>query len=174
VDNRDEFIREIALRIGSSLEIKESLRSAFEYLREHVPLDMLALFILDERLGAIRHIAHAFEDSAVPPNEIIPLPEGMAEKIAARNYSTPFVVDAGEDEIFRTLSPLVGLEGYTDLIVPLRIRGELLGGLALRAREEERYSEEHAELLGRIGTPFAVVFANTSPTRRCSVTRPYC
>ncbi len=36
---RDEFIREITLRICGSLEIKESLRSAFEYLREHVPLE---------------------------------------------------------------------------------------------------------------------------------------
>ena len=61
MDNHDEFIREITLRICSSLEIKESLRSAFEYLREHVPLDMLTLFIMDERLGAIRRIAHAFD-----------------------------------------------------------------------------------------------------------------
>ena len=58
--SRDEFLREITLRICSSLEIKESLRNAFEYLREHFPLDGLALFILDERMGATRHIAHAF------------------------------------------------------------------------------------------------------------------
>jgi hydrogenase-4 transcriptional activator len=43
VDNHDEFIREITLRICSSLEIKESLSSAFEYLREHVPVDVLTL-----------------------------------------------------------------------------------------------------------------------------------
>ena len=132
--NRDEFIREITLRICSSLEIKESLRSAFEYLREHFPLDGLALFILDERLGAIRRIAHAFYNGAVPPDEIIPLPEGMPEKIAARNFSAPFIVDAEEDEIFRIFAPLVKLEGNSDLIVPLRMSGKLLGGLTLRAR----------------------------------------
>ncbi len=161
MDNRDEFIREITLRICSSLEIKESLTSAFEYLREHVALDVLTLFIIDERLGAIRRIAHAFENGAVPPDEIIPLPEGMPEKIAARNFSAPFIVDAGKDEIFRTLAPQTNVEGNTDLIVPLRMKGELLGGLTLRAGGEGRYSEEQAQFLGCIAKPFAIALANT-------------
>lgn len=160
MDNHNEFLREITLRICSSLDIKESLRSTFEYLREHVPLDVLALFIIDERLGAIRHIAHAFENGTMLPDEIIPLPEGMLEKIAARNFSAPFIVDPGEAEIFRTLTPLVKLEGKTDLIVPLRLNGELLGGLTLRAGGEGRYSDEQVELLGYIAKPFAIALAN--------------
>ncbi|WP_305047092.1 sigma 54-interacting transcriptional regulator [Geoalkalibacter sp.] len=159
MEHRDEFLREITLRICSSLDIKESLRSAFDYLREYFPLDSLALFIIDERLGAIRRIAHAFEQGAAAPDEIIPLPEGMIEKIAARNFSAPFVVNA-QDEIFRILAPFVKLEGISDLIVPLRIKDLLLGGLALRARGEGRYSEEQAELLGWIGKPFAIALAN--------------
>lgn len=158
--NADEFLREITLRICSSLEIKESLHSAFEFLREQVPLDVLTLFIIDERLGAVRRIAYAVEYGAVPPDEIIPLPEGMLEKIAARNFSAPFVVDAEKDDIFRTLAPLTKYEGNTDLIVPLRIKGELIGGLTLRARGEGRYSAEQAELLGGIAKPFAIALAN--------------
>ena len=172
--NRDEFLREVTLRIFSSLEIKETLRNAFEYLRGHFPLDGLALFILDERMGATRHIAHAFYKGAVPPGEIIPLPEGMPEKIAARNFSAPFIVDAEGDEIFRYFAPLVGLEGNTDLIVPLRMSGRLLGGLTLRARGEGRYTEEQAEFLGCIARPFAIARPTPSPTRRCSGTRPSC
>jgi hypothetical protein len=38
MEDRDEFLREITLRICSSLVIKESLRSAFDYLRENVPV----------------------------------------------------------------------------------------------------------------------------------------
>lgn len=157
--NRDAFLREITLRICSSLDIKEALRNAFEYLREQIPLDSLALFIIDERLGAIRRIAHAFENGVLPLDEIVPLPEGMAEKIKARNFSAPFVVNT-EDDIFRILAPLVKLEGISDLIVPLRIKDRLLGGLGLRARGEGRYSEEQAELLGWIGKPFAIALAN--------------
>ncbi len=160
MDNHNEFLREITLRICSSLNIEESLRSTFEYLREHVPLDVLALFIIDERLGAIRHIAHAFENGAMLPDEIIPLPEGMLEKIAARNFSAPFIVDPREAGIFRPLMPLVKLEGKTDLIVPLRLNGVLLGGLTLRAGGEGRYSDKQVELLGYIAKPFAIALAN--------------
>ena len=35
--NRDEILREMTLRICCGLEIKETLRNAFEYLREHFP-----------------------------------------------------------------------------------------------------------------------------------------
>ena len=158
--SRDEILREVTLRICSGLEIKETLRNAFEYLREHFPLDGLTLFIQDERMGAIRHIAHAFNEGAVPPDEIIPWPEGMPEKIAARNYSAPFIVDAEADEIFRYFAPLVGLEGNTDLIVPLRMSGTLLGGLTLRVRGARRYTEEQVEFFGCIARPFAIAVSN--------------
>ena len=156
---RDEFIKEITLRICSSLEIKESLRSAFEYLREQMPLDVLAIFIIDRRLGAVRHIAHAFEKGAVPPDEIIPLQEGMLEAIAARDFRAPFVVDAG-DEIFSIIGSSAKLSGNTDLIVPLHMREELFGGLTLRAWGEGRYSEEHVELVSCLAQPFAIALAN--------------
>jgi len=157
---RDEFIREITLRICSSLEIKESLRNAFEYLREQVPLDVLAIFIIDKRLGAVRHIAHAFEKGAVPPDEIIPLSEGMAEAIAGRDFRAPFIVDAGEDEIFSFMGQPAKLAGYTDLIVPLQMGRELLGGLTLRAWGERRYSQEHLETVSCLAKPFAIALAN--------------
>jgi transcriptional regulator with GAF, ATPase, and Fis domain len=156
---RDEFIREITLRICGSLEIKESLRSAFEYLKEHVPLEALVLVIIDERLGAIRRIEHASEDVALPPH-LIPLPEGMPQKIAARNYSEPFIVDIEKDEILGALAPMANFDGNTHLIVPLRIKGELIGWLVLRASGEGRYGEEHLELAGCLVEPFAIALAN--------------
>ena len=159
MDNHDEFIREITLRICSSLEIKESLRSAFEYLREQFPLEALVLFIIDERLGAIRRIEHASENVTLP-SHLIPLPEGMLQKIAGRNFSEPFIVDIEKDEILGALAPMLNLEGNTDLIVPLRIKGELIGGLNLRASGEGRYGAELLELAGRLAEPFAIALAN--------------
>lgn len=155
----DEFIREITIRICSSLDIKESLRSAFAYLREQVPLDVLAIFIIDRRLGAVRHIAHAFEKGAVPPDEIIPLPAGMVEAIAARDFRAPFIVDA-KDEIFSIVGSPAKLAGNTDLIVPLQMGGELLGGLTMRAWGEGRYSREHLAMAGCLAKPFAIALAN--------------
>lgn len=157
---RDEFIREITLRICSSLEIKESLRSAFEYLKEQFPLEALVLFIIDERLGAIRRIEHVSENVALPPQHI-PLPERLLRKIAARNYTEPFIVDIEKDEILGELAPVLNIKGNTHLIVPLRIRGELIGGLTLQASGEDRYGKEHLELAGCLAEPFAIALANT-------------
>jgi len=156
---RDEFIREMTLRICSSLEIKEALRSAFEYLKQHIPLDALLLFFIDQRLGAIRRIEHASENVVLPP-QLIPLPEGMLQKIAARNFSEPFIVDVENDEIFRTLEPLLKFGGDTHLIVPLRLKGELIGGLGFQAAGMGRYSAEIMELAGCLSEPFAVALAN--------------
>ncbi|QWV94736.1 sigma 54-interacting transcriptional regulator [Geomonas oryzisoli] len=160
--NSDEFIKEITLRICSSLDINESVSSAFDYLRTQIPVDLLTLFILDERLGAVRRIANAFENSGhvTVPEEILPLPEGLLEKVAARNFSAPFIVDPEHDEIFRALAPVMNYKGITDLMVPLRIRGELLGGLVLRAGGEGRYTAEQVELIGGIAKPFAIALAN--------------
>ncbi|MBU5613881.1 sigma 54-interacting transcriptional regulator [Geomonas azotofigens] len=160
--SHDEFIREITLKICSSLEIKESLQNAFEYLKVHVPVDLLTLFILDTRLGAVRRVANALESSCqvTVPDEIIPLSQGLAEKIAARNFSSPFIVDPEHDEIFGALAPMVKYEAVTELIVPLRLKGELLGGLVLRAGGKDRYSAEQVELLGGIAKPFAIALAN--------------
>jgi len=159
MDNNDIFLREITLRSCSSLDIAESLRSSFDYLKGQLTLSSLTLFIIDERLGAIRRIAQAVGDYSVLPDEIIPLPEGMLETIAARNFSQPFLVDA-EDEIFRRLAPFTRFEGVSDLIVPLRIGDRLLGGLALRALGKGRYSKEQTQFLGCIAKPFAIALAN--------------
>lgn len=159
VTRHDEFIREITLRICGSLEIKESLRSVFEYLKRYFPVNMLTVFIIDERLGAIRRIAHAFDDDTFIPDEIIPLPAGMVKKIATPKYSAPFIVNP-KDDIFRTLAPHLKLDGTSDLVVPLHIKGKLLGGFNLHTEGEGRYGNEQAKLLGQITEPFAIALTN--------------
>ena len=157
--DRNEFIREITLRVCSSLEIKQSLHNAFEYLKEHVPLEALVLFIVDERLGAIRRIDDASDNIDLPP-QLIPLPEGMLQKIAARNFSEPFIVDTENDEILGALAPMLKFAGSTHLIVPLLIKGEMIGGLDLLASGEGRYGEELLELARCLAEPFAIALAN--------------
>ena len=69
-------------------------------------------------------------------------------------------MDAGED-VFSGIRQLTKIEGNTDLIVPLHMREELLGGLTLRTWGEGRYSQEHVELVSCLAKPFAIALANT-------------
>ena len=156
--NRDEFFREVTLRICSSLQINTAFARVFEYLREHFPMDYLFLDIPDKSLGAIRHIAFASTGTRVP-EEVIPLPEELWQW--QRELRTPFILTASDqDERIQAFAPYIKLAGCSDLAVPLRIEDELIGFLILRARGESKFTTEHVELISVVAEPFAIALAN--------------
>jgi transcriptional regulator with GAF, ATPase, and Fis domain len=163
--NRDEFIREVTLRVCSSLDIKASLENVFEYLKEHFPLDDLILSIIDTNLGAIRRIAYAANDAGDTPEEIVPLSKEIMARVIARikeqQFGEPFIMNASDsDDLIRILVPLLKLEGNSLLNVPLYTEGEHVGSLTLRAHGEGRYTPEHADILVGVAKPFDIALAN--------------
>jgi hydrogenase-4 transcriptional activator len=156
--SRDEFFREATLRICSSLQINTAFGRVFEYLREHFPMDHMFLDITDKSLGVIRHIAVATIGTKTP-EEIITIPEGLWEWV--RKLRAPFILTPSDrDDRIRAFAPLIKLEGHSDLAMPLRIEGELIGFLVLRTRGEGKFTSEHVELLATVAEPFAIALAN--------------
>jgi len=157
--NRDEFFREVTLRICSSLDIGVAVKRAFDYLREHFPLDEVYLDIFDIQLGAIRRIAHFAKGAGETAEDIVPLPELVWEW--GRGLSGPQIMDARNvSGPAKAIAALVKLEGNTDLALPLRVENELIGMLVLRAYGEGIYKQVHAELLSAVADPFALALAN--------------
>lgn len=158
--NKDEFFREVTLRVCSSLDIGVAVKRVFGYLREHFPLDEIYLDILDSQLGAIRRIAHFANSEAEVAEEIVPLPKLVWEW--GQSLSGPQIMDARTATgPAKAIGALVKLGGNTDLALPLRVENELIGMLVLRAHGEGRYAQEHAELLSVVAEPFALALANT-------------
>jgi hydrogenase-4 transcriptional activator len=156
---RDEFFRQVTLRICSSIRIDTALQNAFVYLKEHFPFDELYLDILDANLGAIRRIAHVVAGETEAQDDIVPLPEGLWAWLQERR--TPFIVRPGKPGKFiRAITPLVKLEGNSDMILPLRIEEEMIGLLVLRSRGEGKFTPDHVELLSAVAEPFAIALAN--------------
>lgn len=58
------------------------------------------------------------------------------------------------------MSPYVYNKGFSELFVPLRIDGNSLGLLILRAKGTSRYTEENLQLLSSASEPFAIATAN--------------
>lgn len=158
--NRDEFFREVTIRICSSLDIKTALRSAFEYLKQSVPLDTLNLTIHDTSIAAIRRIANIWSDNKELPDEIIPIPERVWKRVKALEPVVPAIVNSNTDEFFRLLVPYIKFEGKSKIAVPLLIEGKLLGTLVLCAWGENRYNAGHLKLLTAVANPFAIALAN--------------
>jgi len=158
--NRDEFFREVTVRICSSLEVKTALRSAFGYLRQHFPLDLLSLGIRDASLSAIRRVAHVAADNGEPADEIIPVPGELWESLQKWEIRTPVIVNSDQSELVRALAPHLNLEENSGIIMPLWSAEGMLGWLTLYAWGAGRYTTEHVELLGTVADPFVIALAN--------------
>jgi len=157
---KNEFFREVTIRICSSLQIKTSLRSAFEYLKQHIPLDVLSITICDANLAAFRRIAQVAANKIKLTDEIIPLPEALWTKVQLWNIRIPSIMSSDQDEVILGLAPHIKLKENSVILIPLWVEKEFLGGLILRAWGEERYDSSHVELLATVAEPFAIALAN--------------
>jgi transcriptional regulator with GAF, ATPase, and Fis domain len=156
--DRNEFFREVTLKICSSLDTGVAVQRVFSYLERYFPVDEIYLDILDSQLGAIRRIVHVAEGN-VPAEEILPLPEQAWEW--TRSLTGPQIMDARTASgPAKAVSALVKLEGSSDLALPLRVENELIGMLILRAHGEGKYDHGHADLLSTVADPFSLALAN--------------
>jgi len=159
--NRDEFLKEVTFRICSSLDIKKSLSTTYDYMRLFLPIDELFLIILDRNLNALRRIAYAGRSDMHTPDEIVPLPEKILKVFEEKKDSGPIIFGAGEHDSILPMMPQKNkLEGKSLLVVPLRIDSDPIGALNFWAHGEKEYTEKHAELLGSVAKPFAIALAN--------------
>ena len=117
VVKRDEFFREVTLRICSSLDIRVAVKRAFDYLREYFPLNEIYLDIYDSQLGAIRRIVHFAKSDGKAAEEIVPLPKQEWEW--GRSLAGPQIMDTRNvTGPAKALAALVKLEGNSDLALP--------------------------------------------------------
>jgi len=164
ITNKDEFFREVTIRICSSLDIRSALANVFEYMREHFPLDILSLNILDSDLCAVRRIANAMTKGLDIPEEIVPLSKkvwNQVQEFSQHNRNAFISSDSIiSKELFNSIASHFKMEGNSDLILPLWIDEELIGTLSLRIGGERGYNLDHVELLGTVAEPFAIALAN--------------
>jgi len=158
--DKNLFFREVTIRICSSLQITTALGRAFEYLRQHIPLDILSLIVRDDKLAALRRIAQVAADKAELIDEIIPLPEDLWAKVQSWEIRVPAIMGADEDEVIRGLAPHIMLEENSIILIPLWVEKEFLGGLTLRAWGKGIYNSFHVNLLSAATEPFAIALAN--------------
>lgn len=165
------FFREATLRICSSLDIAESLKSCFDYVKRYIPMNRMYLHIYDPDLNLTKIVAAARDDMLDEPERIIYLPEeGRNERAAElmvdlmnngdviriRNQPDP---EAGIPEILERF----GLHTMTSLMNMLLklVKGKQIGSLVVFADGLNRYTDEHARLLKLLHRPFAIAISNS-------------
>ena len=158
--DKNIFFKEVTIKICSSLQIENALSSAFNYLRQHIPLDNLALTIRDTNLAALRRVAQVATNQVELVDEIFVLPEDLWSKVQSWEVRVPTIMSTAQDEVIRAMAPYIKLEGNSVILIPLWVENEWLGGLTLRARGQGVYDSSHVELLAIVTEPFSIALAN--------------
>lgn len=183
------FFCEATLLICGSLDIDTVLERCFRYLKGVFPLNTMLMCIYKPDTGAIHTIAMETDSaarridapirlSAAARREIERLFEVLPDnRIAAGKKSAVFnepvrdaVVnghskvmihkDVARDIIGREVLPALGVSRVSDMVLHLKMEGEMLGVVAVLANGIDRYRPDQAGLYGLLHDPFAIALSN--------------
>lgn len=164
------FFREATLRICSSLDIGEALRSFFEYVRSQIPATRMYLHVHDVDLNLTQLVASAGEDPLDGAARLFYFPEtGRDERAlriraelllnegAIRVWNQP-QEEKGIPEILQGL----GLAPESSLMnMHLKLAGgNQIGSFAVFADGLDQYTAEHVRLLKMLHRPLAIALSN--------------
>lgn len=146
--NREAFtLYELAREFGSSVRITETLSLFTSKIREFVPFNTCAVFLLDENAD-FANVIHAEGDhTGLFMSKKIRVGTG-ATGIALKKRE--IVMNVNPDLDF-SLSPLDAVQGYSTMAsLPLIHDGELIGAVSVYSRELDSYADEHIRILETI------------------------
>ena len=166
--NEKDFFREATLRICSSLEIDKALWNCFMFIRESIPADFIAMYVMDSGLAASEIIATANISGGKTVSIVGPMPPAARhpheEAIRNQKQIPVFIMDrAGDyadpsDPIFWN----IGLLSPESALMLLRIKLEeqVLGFITIGNNLGRKYSEADAQTFALLNEPFAIAFSN--------------
>ncbi len=161
--DRNEFFRQVAVRICGSLDIERALEESFLYVREVMPVSSMVLMLYDPALDIAHIVASVgtIRDKGFGKTVSLP-PDGIefrankwatmeAVEVVNRPDTIPAIV-----EVSRALN----IDLHSRIDMRLELEGNRIGVLVLMADGEDRYTDAHAELMRMVHDPFAVAMAN--------------
>ncbi len=169
--NVDEniFFREAALRICSSLNITEALKSCFDYLKHYIPTNRMVLHLHDADLNLTRLVASVGDDIREEPERILPLPE-KGWKQRATEFKADLLTNGEVIRVWNQPDPekgipeileRIGLSAKTSFMnMLLKLGRNQIGSLALFADGLNQYTAEHVQLLTLLHGPFTIAISN--------------
>jgi len=156
-----EFFREATLRICGSLEIEKALWSCFMYIREFIPADRAYLAYQDPNLGVIKLVATATTEGGRRTDIQVHIPTEVRAPVIRGEYPEVIVVDRAEAHpIFKYALDVIDKDSSV-LAMQLLVEENFVGALHLLANGPNKYTQDHARLLGLLNDPCAIALSNS-------------
>ncbi len=167
--SHEEFFREIALRIHSSLDLAKAIEETFNYLKDFVPGDMLGMFFATEDedngvkvFSVARFGRQLFPETSSPSEPMAsfnPHETRILEAFASwggdpikiennGNFPDPLVKAFPEIRRYSIIKMTIGSEKTNDCSLVLAKQGRNI------------YTEEHLKLLLTVREPFTIAMSN--------------
>ncbi len=167
--NTEEFFREVALRIHSSLEIDEAIKAAFNYMCDFIPMDMMGMYLVEDvDDGGVK----VFSVSRYG-QRLLNEPDDIREPILWLNSREVSELEAFEkgqkkpitiDNFGNFPSPMLkifpNIERYSMMKMEIGSGGYRSCSLVLAKEGKNVYRQHHADLLLSLMKPFSIAMSN--------------
>ncbi len=158
-EKRLATLNAIATMLSHSLELKQVLRNALDMVTEVMEAEAALIFSLDEGTQELRLLAYeGVSDKFAQDVDRLRVGEGFNGRVA--QTGEPLIVeDASRDP--RLTRQVVKQEKIgSQLIVPLRARGLIVGTLCVANRRPRQFLAEEVDLLTAIGSQIGITIEN--------------
>lgn len=172
--DRNDFFREVTVRICSSLDILKGLQRTLEYLKQMIPIDSISMHIYEESLRAVRtiavtdHVGGGTTDIVMSPSKdamskylkqdfpkLLEFSRAELEPVRIRIVNRPET-----DPFIGSMTPFFRSHDFSAILMRLYIQAEYLGIVAFRAEGRDKFTSEQAELVSLLHEPFAIALSN--------------
>lgn len=159
--NRNDFFRQVTLKISSSLNIEVAMFRCLDYLKKILPVDEMYMSIYEQNLGVVRSIAHATPKGGKLLDQLIPISRQARVLIEQSDPMKVQIVNRSKAHaVARSIIAILGNPDRSALILSLAIEGKRLGVMVFLAQGKDRYTRENADLLSLVSEPLAIAMSN--------------
>ena len=153
-------LNEISSVVSKSLELSQLLDSSIDSVVTVMRADAALVFLLDEKTGELMLVANEGVSKGFAQNvSRIKLGEGFNGKVA--ETGEPLFVEDVSHESGSTTSMALVKEGIkSQIIVPLKSKGAVVGTICVAMCSHRRFSNDEVELLNAIGNQIGVAVEN--------------
>jgi transcriptional regulator with GAF, ATPase, and Fis domain len=164
------FFREVALKILSNLDIGEALKEAFNFMKNHIPMDMMGMYQLSDYgetgvkvFSVARYgFGKILPEPAFPGEPIIRMSKNDAKILKEFESKYPGLVkfDNGGNFPIQLLKMFPSIDNCSLLKMDIQGENESKCSLLIAKRGTGIYNSGHAELVKAVHRPFSIAMGN--------------